>query len=70
MRSPITFKDWLLIMMIVLLAGALFILLDQNPFTSTIIDKIRECNENKIEIISQLSLYISKKSLRILEFMC
>lgn len=52
MKSPISFQDWLIIMGIVLLAGALFLLLETIPFTSGILDKIRECSNNELEYIS------------------
>ena len=42
MKSPITIKEWLFIMGIVLVSGAVFLLLDQIPFFSYIIDRITE----------------------------
>jgi hypothetical protein len=50
MKSPITFKEWLFIMGIVLLSGAIFLLLDQIPFFSSIIDRIPDWTQ--VEYIS------------------
>ncbi len=50
MKSPIAFKEWLLIMGIVLVSGAIFLLLNHIPFFSSIIDKITDWAP--VEIIS------------------
>lgn len=50
MKSPISFKEWLLIMGIVLISGVVFLLLDQIPLFSYIIDRITDWTQ--VEYIS------------------
>ncbi len=44
MRSPITFRDWLFIVGIILLIGLCYILVEQIPFINSFLDKIRGYN--------------------------
>lgn len=60
MKSPIAFREWLLIMGIVLLAGAGFLLLEQIPFISDFFNKIRDyinMSDEYISYISKLQLF-------------
>jgi hypothetical protein len=43
MKSPIAFREWLLIMGIVLLAGAGFLLLEQIPFFNNLFNILGDC---------------------------
>lgn len=45
MKSPIAFRDWLLIVSIILLISLCYVLIEQIPFIDNFFDKVRGYNE-------------------------